>query len=98
MKPKSPHYLLFALALFCVMGASLPWPLSAILGPRYSTPSSSEVRSIRTGSHDYGFNTMDSRSSAIRAQAPNLDPHVLSLALKAYLHAKQQGVQTRDMV
>ncbi len=72
MKPK---YLFFLIAVFAVMGFSLPWPFSAL----FSSPET-------FGSASW-FNH---KITVIHAEADNLNTALLRMALKAYLKAHQR--------
>lgn len=48
--------------------------------------------------HSTVSDSLDSQAKLISAKAQNLDPHVLKLGLQAYLKAKQQGLEQKDLL
>jgi len=85
-------YLLFIMAIFCIMGASLPWPFSTV------TPS--PVKAIQNpGSPNTNpIVSVNQSTRLIQAQATNLNPEILKLGLTAYTHVKKKGLEKKDLI
>jgi hypothetical protein len=75
--------ILFACALLCIVG----WGPLSFLSSLFSTVS-------RTNS----ANWLESEIKTLHAQAENLNPAVLKLSLKAYVNARKQGLDDKQLL